>query len=211
MNAMQIKVNNLNTILLHLIKEYNITEAQLARAINLPRGTINRIKSGKIRDPRSSTLTLIANYFNITIDQLLGYTPLSPSSQIQGSLVRVPVLNWEESVNFPQTDLVNHQLWVSFESESSSTNSLFALEVNGEAMWPYFDKGSIIIINTNSEPKSRNFVVVYIAKSKEIILRQLLIDGKLKILTPINNLFKPLTLEEEDHIIGVVIHAKKNF
>lgn len=69
----------ISEILLTLIKTTEITEAHLAKIIGMPRATINKIATGKIVNPRSSTLNLIAKYFNITIDQLVGNEPLFDS------------------------------------------------------------------------------------------------------------------------------------
>src|SRR5690349_21258006 len=54
----------------------DMSEAELAKLVNVPKATINRLLSGRTPDPRIGTLTLIAQYFGITIEQLLGITPL---------------------------------------------------------------------------------------------------------------------------------------
>ena len=46
--------------------------SDLARQLHLPAPTINRILSGQVTDPRASTLILLADYFDVSIDQLLG-------------------------------------------------------------------------------------------------------------------------------------------
>jgi transcriptional regulator with XRE-family HTH domain len=49
-----------------------ISGSDLARQLNIPPPSINRILSGHTADPRCSTLILLADYFDISIDQLLG-------------------------------------------------------------------------------------------------------------------------------------------
>jgi len=46
--------------------------SDLARQLNIPPPSINRILSGQVIDPRISTLILIADHFDIGIDELLG-------------------------------------------------------------------------------------------------------------------------------------------
>ena len=68
-NKNQQLINNIRT----LMKQHGeMTESKLAKEINLPQPTVNRLLSGAIADPKISTLTLIANFFKISIDWLLG-------------------------------------------------------------------------------------------------------------------------------------------
>ena len=46
------------------MQRHSVTEAQLARATEIPQPTIHKILSGKTTDPRISTLQSIANYFS---------------------------------------------------------------------------------------------------------------------------------------------------
>lgn len=45
---------------------------KLAEELNIPAPSINRILSGQITDPRLSTVVLIADYFEISVDDLIG-------------------------------------------------------------------------------------------------------------------------------------------
>lgn len=53
-----------------LMKENNISESDLARALSLPYNTIHRLISGHTADPRISTLKSIAAYFDVSLDSL---------------------------------------------------------------------------------------------------------------------------------------------
>ena len=216
MNDAISSLNTIGIILTYLIDKHGITESQLARAINLPRATINRIKLGKIVDPKASTLVRIANYFSISVDQLLGVIPFDDeNTNKQNSIVRVPLIEWTQALDFNSVgsihNYINYDKWSLFECHNKDVEPRFALKVSGEAMWPYFDEGSVIAVDCNKPPENRNFVVAYIASRDEVILRQLLIDGKTKLLIPINNAFASLALNVGDYIIGVVAQAKKNF
>jgi len=54
-----------------LMKKRRISDSDLAKAISLPYNTIKRITVGKTVDPKISTLLLIANFFDVSIDGLL--------------------------------------------------------------------------------------------------------------------------------------------
>lgn len=212
-----IPVPNIGSVITELLEKAGITEADLAKAIDLPRATINRIHAGKIAHPRSSTLTLIANYFNITIDQLLGYSTLQndyTSNKI--NVIQIPQLSWEivkKQANHIDKAISNEStkpVIVEMSSDQCNANNMFALKVTGDAMWPYFDDNSIIAIDTKLIPDNRNFVIAYLASTNEVILRQLFIDGSTKILKAINPIFDVIRLGNDDFIIGVVSYVKKN-
>lgn len=46
--------------------------SDLARQLGIPAPSVNRILSGQVTDPRISTIILLANYFDTSVDQLLG-------------------------------------------------------------------------------------------------------------------------------------------
>jgi len=55
-----------------LVKRGITSGSDLARQLDVPPPSINRILSGQVTDPRCSTLILLADYFDVSIDQLLG-------------------------------------------------------------------------------------------------------------------------------------------
>lgn len=68
---------NLSNNLSSLMKENNISESDLARALNVPYNTIHRLITGHTTDPRVSTLKSIAAYFNVSLDCLFNPDYLS--------------------------------------------------------------------------------------------------------------------------------------
>lgn len=67
-------VKNLFKIrLIQLREEANLTQKQLAEAVKIPNSTLNRYETG-IRVPDYDTLIMIADFFDVTTDYLLGRT-----------------------------------------------------------------------------------------------------------------------------------------
>ncbi len=202
--------NKLSNVLVKLLENAGLTETKLSRLINLPGATINRITNGVITDPKLSTLTKIADFFNVTVDQLTGRSPIAHNNV---SNISVPLLNLPELQdirgNYSKLNPTNHVNWINFENEERLKN-LFALTVNGSAMAPYLDDGSIIIVDTSRTPKHRDFVVVHLGNNN-ILIRSLFIDGNTQILQSIEETLPNIIVSENDHILGVIIHVKKNF
>lgn len=215
------KKMNISDVLQMLLQHSGVTESELSRKICIPCATLNKLKTGKINDPRSSTLLTIAKYFDISVDQLLGNTPIDFNTQ--ECLVNIPIISINELLNnFANNhDLSDHQQSIDCNNEanhdtsyfkttvnvSCKQHSLFAFRINGDAMSPYFDENTILVIDREYTPQNKNFVLAFISNTNEILVRQLLLDGKCKLLKPINNLFPTITVQDGDIIIGVVINS----
>lgn len=52
-------------------KELKLTNEDISIKTGIPIGTINRISSGKTKNPKLSTLNKLAQVFNVTLDDLL--------------------------------------------------------------------------------------------------------------------------------------------
>lgn len=68
MSELQLKDNLLALMSAHGVR----SGTQLARLLNLPAPTVNRLLSGAVQDPRLSTLMRVANHFKVTLDELIG-------------------------------------------------------------------------------------------------------------------------------------------
>lgn len=206
----------ISNVLTQLLYEGRISEAALGRKIKVPRATINRIVSGKTPDPRASTLNAIAEYFNVTIDQLLGKQPIfnktSESSLLATMRTSIPIIEWTQA-NSWETITSNltpnsHPDWIL--SEPELEGGKFSLRVKGDSMWPLFQEKTLLIIDPAKEPKNRDYVIVHLHKDNEILFRQLTIEGKYKFIKSINEIFPTLQLDPFDKIIGVVIQTRSN-
>ena len=207
---------DIRNIINGLLKDADLSEAELARKINVPRATINRLASGRTPDPRASTLNAIAEYFGVSVDQLLGKQRVMKGNE-QSTVVNtqsfIPIIEWNEAKNWENAICLydpNRCLnWIMLDSVIEQGR--FALQVNGESMWPQFQDNTVLIVAPKVTAKSRDFVVVYIKNREEIVFRQLILEGGYVFLKAINNIFPVIQLDKADKIIGVVIQTRKNF
>jgi SOS-response transcriptional repressor LexA len=198
-----------------LTAEHHISEAELCRYTNIPQATLNRLLTGATDDPRASTLAVIAEYFKISVDQLLGIKPLptsfDTSTAVTETATFVPLLSQNDLKEWKATSASQndkYRQWI--ETESSHKNCL-ALKVKDESMWPQFAEGTILIVNPNIKPKNRDFVVCYLSEEKQTVYRQYLENDNNQILKPLNSAFPTIKLSKNDKIIGVIVQAKNNF
>lgn len=206
----------ISNILNYLIKQTRITEAGLAKKINIPRATINRLAAGRTPDPRASTLNAIAAYFNVSVDQLLGKQPLflnNSHSIIAAPHASIPVIEWQNAKNWKKftASLKPDEYFNWVMVDPSSTQGKFALCLKSESMWPQFQENTLLLIDPERKAQNRDFILAYIKKRDEIIFRQLIVEEKYRFLKAVNTIFPVIQLEEYDTIIGVIIQTRKNY
>lgn len=114
MNALMRKYSqNLASNLTRLLMQHKLSIDKLATALNIPSMTIRRLVSGQTLDPRVSTLRLIATYFNVSVDSLVGdYFDNVVLDAVTKSSVdelnvdngfgqfNVPVISWDSASEF---------------------------------------------------------------------------------------------------------------
>lgn len=213
---MDITINSVAKILSKLIAQHDLNETELSQKIGVPRATINRLTSGRTPDPRASTLQTIANYFEVSIDQLLGHKPLfseSGTKIISEKEDVLPILEWNEADKWKQkikeAKTESMQNWLSF--GKTSNPYLFALMVRGESMWPQFEEGFFLVVDPQKQAKSKDLIIAAILESNEIVFRKIIIEDGCRLLVACNPIFPTITLNEKDKIIGTIIKSIGSF
>jgi SOS-response transcriptional repressor LexA len=195
-----------------LLYKNNINVTELAKSINLPQPTIQRLVTGKTSDPKLSTLTLIANYFSITIDQLLGNTPIENISTNHSYKIHTaPIVSWKTAIGikdfFDSTEIKNWKDWISIDIESSQFS--FGLRTK-PSMEPRFINGSILTIDPNKKPVDGDLIIVHYVNTEEATIRELILDGpKHAIRSITDQSIEELT--ENIKVIGVVIQTRFSY
>ena len=203
-------MNNLNHTLKQLIKNSELSENELAKRMNITVTTLNKIKTGIMSNPTLQTLHCIAQYFKITIDQLIGKAPLD--NLFSNNLHCVPFINFEtiNKIDITTLNFENYFNWKRIELDADIRNhKIFATSLSSEAMFPLIDKETIVIIDEHELPRNHSLVLAHIAKLDELLMRKLLIDGSFWILKAINTSFPEIHLNNKDKIIGTIIATIK--
>lgn len=199
-------MDNISSVMNILISNSGLSECELSRRIDLTVATINKIKTGALSNPTAKTLEKIAQFFEITIDQLLGLSPLE--TFFTGNLFCIPYIPFDmlSSINDNGLNIHNHQEWKRIEINSDlKHHQLFATKSDSDAMYPLLDKNTLIIVDKDQKIQNKSLVLVRLHKLGEVIVRRLLIDGPFKILKSLNNSFPDISLSEKDQVIGIII------
>lgn len=211
----------LSEILRKFLFEKNMKPIDLAREVNLPQPTVHRLVTGKSSRPYKSSLKPIADYFSITVEQLVGEEPLTniwhpeaaltttqASLPAAPSLRELPVVSWTQLDNLPQAKAEHQESILTSHCVSAEG---FAVAMPDSSMEPFFSKGTILVIDPGRALQDRCFVIVKLHENGVFVFRQLLMDAEDHYLKPLNpdlSAFRMRLLDQKDQILGCLVESR---
>ena len=210
------KTSSMSKILKGLMAELGINESELARRTGIGQPVVHRICSGETDNPKVATLSPIANFFAISISQLIGDEPLSPE-RIPGTFNpdaqgwrQIPLLAWNQVLHWPNlTEKLAPLPTISTDIELGQ--HAYAVSTRDTTMEPRFPEGTILLIDPNLKPNSLDFAIVHVEGYDLPNFKQVLIDGGHTILKPLNTDFKTLLLDKQHKFLGVMVQSRMDF
>lgn len=195
-----------------LIKKKNLSEGEIATALNIPVMTIRRLTSGETTDPHISTLKQIADYFEVSIDSLIGGIDSTPIELMHKKNMPcfVPVLDWakmSQITSLKDIDLSTWKEWqpVILGEQHTLSEDAFALE-SKPSMRPRFPTGTLFIIDPNETPMDGDLVLIKIKNDDNLSIREISIDPPKWQLLPTIPGSETLFYSPKEHaIIGPVL------
>lgn len=212
----------LNEVLTRLMKEANMNASKLSRNTGLAITTVKRLCSDDC-NPTLKSLEPIANYFDISINQLLGAEPL-PQDKGQGMNIPnvmswglVPVITMDESVRWPQNKEEIQQRfnleYVAVDAEPNET--LFAMRLQGNSMEPRFSADTILVLDPQMKPHDGSVGLILHKGKSTPQYKEILMDGPDMYIRSINPELPGSKLEpyneEQFQLLGVLRHIRKDF
>lgn len=197
--------------LLHLMKQQEASMTDIHRHTGVPITTIQRICKDINANPTLASLIPIAEFFSLTLAQLIGEEPL-PDASMQKTIPQywknVPIICWQQATKWPEISLSGHQQrYLTTELQVSAT--VFSLEIL-EDHHDSFHRGSLLVVDPEITPNHRDYVISVKEGSPLASLKQLLIHENDSYLKPTNPEFKTTLMNESQCIIGVVIQVRMN-
>lgn len=200
-----------NKALTLLMSKANLSAAAVARNCGIPESTIRRLRNEENSNPTASILVSLSTFFNVTVDQLLGITPLPENDLIGGYKQKIelwtqlPLISWEDAT-----------VWPNIETNSLKTTSTdiniegqaFSLTIKDNNEYEGFLSGSVLIVDPNANPKHKDYVIAQKENQPKASLKQLLIHEGDLYLDPLKRNFKIVSLNDQYRMIGVVVQTK---
>lgn len=195
-------ISSLSTNLRKLMERAHLSEHELSRRTQIKQPIINRLLSGENQNPKLNTLKPIADYFLLTVSQLIGEQNIETSwkgmtNKEHHAWLEIPIINYSLDKKFQQKSII---------TECNLTKHAFALYVVDESMAPALPLGSIAIVEPEQKPENNR--IVAIKDGNEFIIRSFFIVSNVVCISPLNDKFgsiKPLSKTQE--IVGIVVRT----
>ena len=148
--------------LIELRKEKKLTQSDLAEVLGISRQAYSNYEAGK-RQPDNETMLKLAEYFNVSVDYLLGRDD-KPVSAPRRKGVRIPVYG-EVAAGVPietieNFDSENPDDWEEISEDMARGGDFFALRIHGDSMEPKISNGDIVIVRLQPDVENGETAIV---------------------------------------------------
>lgn len=193
-----------------LMARLGIDETRLATETKVAKANISRLRNDPHANPTLATLKPLADFFGISVSQLLGEAPLNTAGDGVVPNCRVPLLAWTQVSAFLEGKLAMHYQWVSTELEV--TNNAFALKIVDKTMGPLFPVDAVVIIDRQPAYQEGMHVLICDAQLETPYLRQLIIEGNVRLLKSLKVGSHWVEAMNKAHtIVGTAIEVRYQF
>jgi len=204
-----------------LRKERGLTQQKFADLIGVARSTISMYEIDA-SEPDVETLQRIADFFNVSLDDLTGRdnkivdNNISPVS-LGRNFIKVPVYG-EIPAGIP-IEMIDTSYIEEYEDVSTEllkgNKKAFCLKVRGESMMPKFENGDTLVLIQQSDCESGDYCAVSINHT-ECTFKKVIKSSNGITLQPLNPAFEPMFFSNKDiveypiTILGVVVEVRRS-
>lgn len=206
-------------------KARKMTQQQLATKAGVTQTTISDIERG--RNLSSTELPSLAKALGMTVDELLTGKRFEQGEG--GLLLDNAELGPRLQGMIPLISEVQAGIWADIRDSFLESEAIdwipalrklsrwaFALRIVGDSMYcpgnpKSLSEGEIVTVEPEISPNHRDVIVARQSSSNKATVKQLLIDGDHIILNPLNERYKPIEINENVYIAGVVINVVRSF
>lgn len=134
-----------------LREQKNLTQAELAKILNLSSSAIGMYETAK-REPSYSILQTIADYFNVEIQTLLN-SELNPCLVPVFNRIKagIPIENNEDIIDYEEIPI-----------KMSKQGEYFGMKINDDSMAPRFQKGDVVIVRKQSNIANDDIAIILV-------------------------------------------------
>lgn len=198
-------------VLKSLLQSYGLNEVELANKSGISQATINRIMNGANPDPKISTIIPIANYFGVTIGQLIGSEPLfNEDKSTISRFARIPILGWDDVPKYKDfIKSLTIDSWHNWTLMNAVTNDeIYCLIVKTKSLTPLFPYKTALIVDSKQVSQDHDFIIVHKKNGDNALIKRLAIIGDEKwLLDPMKSI-KEVLFDNNYIYCGKLIEAR---
>lgn len=173
----------------------NIKQIELAKELKIAQGTLSTWETGKY-EPDNESLKKLADYFNVSVDYLLGRTDTAEPSNVEPANIGSKSITINIYGSVPAGTPIESISEIIDTAEipaewTRGGKEYFGLKVKGDSMYPKYMDGDIIIVRMQSTCESGQDCVVYVNGYEATLKRVIFLgDGGIQ-LKPFNPSYPP--------------------
>lgn len=201
-----------------LRKKNNVTLQKLADYLHTGTSTICQYETGK-REASFDTLTKLANYFNVSVDYLIGREdPNVEGVKFNREVIKVPIYG-EIPAGTP-IEMIEDSFIEDYEEVDATLargdRIFFGLKIKGNSMYPEFRDGDNVIFQKTDDCESGSFCAVSINHT-ECTFKKVIKKESGLTLMPLNPDFEPLFFTNKEveelpiTILGIVKEVRRSY
>ena len=189
-----------------------ISQQKLANSIGVSRSTIAMWELGN-SEPDNENLTKLANFFNVSVDYLLGQNDYSFPNSTGGTWV--PVLG-RVAAGIPIEAIEDVEDYEEISPDMAKTGEFFALKIQGDSMEPKISNGDVVIVKQQPDCDNGDIAVVLV-NGDEATVKRIKKSPEGIMLIPNNTSYEPMFYSNDDvkklpvRIIGKVVELRAKF
>lgn len=187
----------------YLVSSQKVDLKTLSQKSGISITNLNNIRRN-VANPTLETLEALANYFGLSVSDLIEKDLSENQNTTQYKLVTMPLLELDELEAFTEGRWRKKQS-VAISVQSNLQNmARIAVKLNNNAFSPFYEKDTLFILNLEITPQDGDLVAIKVHESPFMIRKILFVGNKINIYYPTLLDNNPM-LEEKDKvkIIGV--------
>lgn len=195
--------------LTNLMSESDINNKTLANIVGVSEEAVRKWRNG-LAVPGIDKAIKIAEYFSISIDELLGKR-LDTEREITLPLVGI--------ISAGPFDILNEDQWDERLSVSADLlagrpkNNCVTMQVTGDSMAPYLLEGDVLVVHRQPYAVNGNIIVCYDPVLNGYTVKRFQQNGDAVTLIPYNEQYKPMKYnnpsEQQLNLYGVCVGLKR--
>ncbi|MBA2652071.1 MAG: LexA family transcriptional regulator [Tatlockia sp.] len=204
-------MNNIAKNLKFLIVNEGVSETLLSKKIGIPQQVLNRLVSGINLNPKLTTISHVANYFNIPLQALI-YEDLSCRAT-KFSSIKVPFIHFTDLQGKGiEKAISNTNEFITVDMETKK--QFFATEMYDNSMEPKFPFGSILVFEKNKDPANGDFCLLG-TENNEFFFRQVLFNAAdkkhIKCLNPQFSEYQLVPIPINFYVLATLLESRVSF
>ena len=202
-------MTNLANNLIQLRKQNKKTQKDIAQLLNKSQQSYGKYENG-ITEPDAESLKILADYYSISVDELLGN-----SNTITEKGIKIPVLG-SIPAGIPIEAIEEILDYEEIPKEWASQGEYFGLKVKGNSMEPRICSGDVVIVRKQEDAETGDVCVVMV-NGFDATLKQIKKDTGGITLVPFNKAYSPVYYSNKEiqelpvRIVGKVVELRGKF